>query len=132
MNQINLLGRLTKEPETFKMENGIKYAKSILAVTRKFDNTKTDFIPLMFWRNQAEYIGKYGQKGMRILITGRLEINQVGESNDYKVFTQVVVDNVEIINDKKQKEQVIEKKAYQVEHVKNEDEEKDVPWEIKM
>lgn len=139
MNQVNLMGRLTKDPEITDLSNGIKLAKTTIAITRRFDNSKTDFIPLVFWRNQAEYVENYCKKGTKVLITGRLEINQIGEKENYKIFTQVVVENVDIINESKPKEELdlskeaaIERQKQTIEESKQNDRTQDVPWELEL
>lgn len=140
MNQVNLMGRLTKDPEITELSGGIKLAKTTIAITRRFDNSKTDFIPLVFWRNQAEYIENYGRKGIRVLITGRLEINQIGEKENYKTFTQVIVENIDIINDTKQKEELdtsipaaLKRQEKEIEESTNKPtNETAVPWELEL
>ena len=77
LNNIVLMGRLTRDPELRRTNSGIPVASFTLAVDRDFksDNgEKTDFIDVVAWRNTAEFVSKYFSKGRMAVVSGRLEI----------------------------------------------------------
>ena len=76
MNKIFLKGRLTNSPELKQTPNDVKVTKFTIAVNRKFDKEKTDFINCEAWRNTAEFISKYFTKGKEIAIIGELHIDK--------------------------------------------------------
>ena len=76
MNNICITGRLTQAPEIKKTTSGVSVCSVSIAVDRdyKVNGEKvTDFIPCVFWRGTAEFIGKYFKKGDMIAVIGSLE-----------------------------------------------------------
>lgn len=77
LNKIILIGRLTKDPETKTVGDGITRTSFILAVDRpryKSDQeAAADFIPVNTWRKTAEFAEKYFAKGKQVYVSGRLE-----------------------------------------------------------
>ena len=71
MNKVFLKGRLTNEPELRQTPSGVSVSKFTIAVNRRFDREKTDFINCEAWRNTAEFISKYFTKGKEIAIIGQ-------------------------------------------------------------
>ena len=74
LNSISLVGRLTADPELRKTQSGISVARFSVAVDRRPVNgeSKTDFIPVVAWRETAEFVEKYFRKGSLISIVGEL------------------------------------------------------------
>ena len=64
-NRIMLGGRLCADPENSQTENGISVTKFKIAVNRPKlkDGTQTDFFNVTAWRNTADFVKKYFQKG---------------------------------------------------------------------
>lgn len=85
MNNITVLGRLTKEPELKKTTNNKNYIYFTLAARQGKD--KTNFIPCIAFSNLAETIAKYCKKGTRIFVDGYLEtiFGDKGNNNVVKV-----------------------------------------------
>lgn len=77
LNSVNIMGRLTAEPELRYTNNNIAYASFSLAVQRdRKDSSGTypaDFINCRAWRKTAEYISDYASKGCLAVVKGRLE-----------------------------------------------------------
>ena len=97
MNKVYLSGNLTRDPETRYTNNGKAYARMGVAVRRPFSKDKdaVDFFNLVAWEKTAEFIGKYFQKGSRILIEGRLQTSSY-EKNGVKVnAVDILVENAE-------------------------------------
>ena len=75
MNTINLMGRLTRDPE-IRYTTGkdpVAVAKFTLAVRR--NQEQTDFIDCEAWAGTAEMVEKYFSKGMMMAVTGSLQID---------------------------------------------------------
>lgn len=100
MNKVFLKGRLTNEPELRQTPNGVSVSKFTIAVNRRFDREKTDFINCEAWRNTAEFISKYFTKGKEIAIIGELHIDKNEKDGKTTYFTSVVVDEVEFCGSK--------------------------------
>lgn len=100
MNKIILIGRLVADPELRQTPNNISVCKFTIAVNRKFADRTTgerqaDFISCVAWRQTAEFICKYFQKGSAIIAEGTLQNNNY-ESNGVKHYSYIVqVDSVE-------------------------------------
>lgn len=92
MNSVNLMGRLTKDPEIRQTtgENPLKVAHYILAVDRikKTDGGQNaDFIRCVAFGKSAEFAEKYFNKGMRIGVSGRLQSGTYVNKEGNKVYT---------------------------------------------
>lgn len=98
MNRIELVGRLTRDPEVRNTTSGMTVASFTLAVERDFvsNGTKeTDFIDCVAWRNSGEYAAKYFKKGNLVAVTGRLQIKSWEDKNGNKRNSpEVVVDSL--------------------------------------
>lgn len=73
-NHVGLLGRLAQEPELRYTQNGVPVASFDLAVQvpSKDKNTPPDYIPIVCWQEQAEFVSRYLTKGRQIVVEGRL------------------------------------------------------------
>ena len=77
LNQISLMGRLTRDPELRRTGSGTPVASLTLAVERDFSaegEKQTDFIDVVAWRGAAEFVSKYFTKGRMAAVSGRLQI----------------------------------------------------------
>lgn len=79
LNQIVIMGRLTRDPELRYTQTQTPVASFTLAVDRDFADKQTneratDFIDCVAWRSTAEFISKYFAKGSLAAVTGRLQI----------------------------------------------------------
>lgn len=100
MNKIILKGRLTANPELRKTPNDVSVATFTIAVNRRFDREKTDFINCEAWRNAAELVSKYFTKGKEILVVGELHIDKTEKDGATRYFTRVVADEIEFCGNK--------------------------------
>ena len=100
MNKVFLKGRLTNDPELRQTPNGVFVSKFTIAVNRRFDRDKTDFINCEAWRNTAEFISKFFCKGKEIAVVGELHIDKSEKDGKTNYFTNVVVDEVEFCGNK--------------------------------
>ena len=99
MNNLTVNGNLVKDLEVKTYgKDGILGSFTIANNERVGQNEVTSFINCtMFGEKRIEALQKYLVKGCKVLITGRLQIeNYQDDEGDYKSFTNVVVDNLEI------------------------------------
>jgi single-strand DNA-binding protein len=103
MNNINLIGRLTKDPELRKTNNGKSVATFTIAVQDGKD--KAYFIDCVAWEQQADLVSKYFTKGKQIGITGKLTNRTYDSKDGHKVkVTEVVVREITFIDDKREEQ----------------------------
>ena len=99
LNRIILMGRLTRDPELRRTQNGIAVTSFSLAVDRDFKSQggekETDFIDIVVWRQTAEFVSKYFTKGRMAVVEGRLQIRdwKDREGNNRR-SAEVQADNV--------------------------------------
>ena len=102
MNKIILLGRLTKDIELKETVSGKSYARVGLAVDRPFSkNKEVDFFNLVAWDKTAEMMSRYFEKGRRILVEGRMQMNNYEKNGVKYNGYDVVVVSVYFADDKK-------------------------------
>lgn len=99
LNVVSLLGRLVADPELRRTPNGVSVTTFTLAVDRNFvkagSERQTDFIDIVAWRNTAEFVCKYFQKGSMMAVQGSIQTRtyEDKEGNKCKAF-EILVDNV--------------------------------------
>lgn len=102
MNNVCLVGRLTRDPELRTTSSGIANCRFSIAVDgRPGQNGEphTDFINIVVWRNQAENVSKYCTKGSMVGITGRIQTGSYQASDgSTRYTTDVVADNVRFLS----------------------------------
>ena len=79
LNRIDIMGRLTGDPELRRTQSGTAVTSFTLAVERDIKNSgerQTDFIDVVAWRNTAEFVSKYFAKGQTAVVTGRLQFRE--------------------------------------------------------
>ena len=78
LNKVFIMGRLTRDPELRRTQNGTPVTSFSLAVDRDFKSQggekETDFIDVVAWRSTAEFVAKYFTKGRMAVVEGRLQI----------------------------------------------------------
>ena len=110
MNQIVIMGRLTRDPELRQTPNGVPVASFSLAVDRKYTpkdggERQTDFIDVVAWRHTAEFVSKYFTKGQMAAVTGSLQIRDwVDKDNNKRRNAEVVADSVYFTESKKSRD----------------------------
>lgn len=103
MNKCVLMGRLTRDPEV-RMSGDTAVARFSLAVDRRFkkDGEQTaDFISCVAFGKIGEFIEKYGRKGTKFVVEGRIQTGSYTNKDGQKVYTtDVVVEQVEFAESK--------------------------------
>lgn len=72
INQVILLGRLTRDPETRTTSNGKSVTSFSIAVDRQSQDDQADFFDVTAWEKLGELVSQYLSKGRRVLVQGRL------------------------------------------------------------
>jgi single-strand DNA-binding protein len=101
MNQVVLIGRLTKDPELrFTAGSGKAVATFNIAVNRPFSKEKeADFFRVVVWGKQGENCANYLAKGRLVAVQGRLQNNNYETQSGEKRYTiEVVADRVEFLD----------------------------------
>ena len=106
INNVVLVGRLTKDPDLKYTGNGTAVATFTLAVNRNFTNQsgerEADFINCVIWRKPAETLANYAKKGVLIGVTGRIQTRSYDNQQGQKVYvTEVIADNFQLLESKK-------------------------------
>lgn len=101
MNNVTLVGRLTKDPNVMKGQSGVKVAHFTLAVYRTKE--VTDFIPVVAFDKQADFAEQYFKKGSRVGVVGSINVNPYKDKNgSNQIYTQVSARAVEFCESKKE------------------------------
>ena len=106
MNKVILMGRLTRDSEVryTQGDNASAVARFSLAVDRRFkkDGEQTaDFINCVAFGKTGEFIEKYGRKGTKFVVEGRIQTGSYTNKDGQKVYTtDVVVEQVEFAESK--------------------------------
>ena len=96
LNDITIMGRLTRDVELRYTKSETPVASFTLAVDRDFSNEKqTDFIDCVAWKKTAEFVDRYFSKGSMAVVNGRLQIRDWTDNNGNKRrAAEVVVDSI--------------------------------------
>ncbi len=108
LNQVVLVGRLTREVQINKAETGKKLASITLAVPRSFKNMDglydTDFIDCILWDNVATNTSEYCHKGDILGIKGRIQSRVVEKDNTKQNILEVIAEKVTFLTSNSDKE----------------------------
>ena len=99
LNKVFIMGRLTRDPELRRTQNGTPVTSFSLAVDRDFKSQsgekETDFIDVVAWRATAEFVAKYFTKGRMAVVEGRLQIRDWKDKDgNNRRSAEVVADNI--------------------------------------
>lgn len=104
MNNVSLIGRLTKDPELRYTPSGVAVARFTLAVNRQYKKEgeqQADFINIVTWRKTAENTANFLRKGSLAGVVGRIQTGSYDGQDGKKVFTvEVVAENVQFLEPK--------------------------------
>ena len=117
LNKVILMGRLVAAPELKRTSSGLSVTSFVLAVDRKYNKEgekKTDFITIVAWRQTAEFICKYFNKGSAIVICGELQTRSWTDDAGKKHYaTEVMANEVSFAESKKSSEASAAPEAYE-------------------
>lgn len=102
INNVVLVGRLTKDPDLRYTSTGKAVATLTLAVNRNFTNQsgnrEADFINCVIWNKQAETLANYAKKGTLIGVTGRIQTRNYENQQGQRVYvTEVLVEGFQLL-----------------------------------
>ena len=102
-NKVILIGNMTADPELKQTAGGVSVCSFSIAVNRRFAKAdqgqqNVDFINIVTWRQQAEFVSRYFKKGNPILICGQLQTRSWNDNQGQKRYTtEVVADEVSFV-----------------------------------
>lgn len=101
MNKVILIGRLTKDPDVRRSQEGKAIARYTLAVDRWGKEKAADFIQCVAFDKKGEFAEQYLRKGMKIAITGRIQTGKYTNKDGQTVYTtDVIIDEQEFCESK--------------------------------
>lgn len=106
MNSVNLIGRLTENPEMRQTQGGTAVTNFSIAVPRDYKDQNgeypTDFIQIQAWRHTAEFVCKYFVKGTRVGITGQIQTSKYKDRDgNNRTSVYVIASGVDFADAKK-------------------------------
>ena len=108
LNKAILMGRLVRDPELRRTQNGTAVASFTLAIDRPQDkngNRQTDFIDCVAWGRQAEFVCKWFTKGMLAVVCGQIQSrNWEDKHGNKRTSIEVKVDEMQFGESKKSRE----------------------------
>ena len=107
INNVTLVGRLTKDVELKYTPANQAVAQFVLAVNRTFKNAngerESDFINCVIWRKSAENFANWAKKGALIGITGRIQTRNYENQQGQRVYvTEVIAENFQMLESRSQ------------------------------
>ncbi len=104
-NLVVLTGRLTADPELKTTPSGVSVTTFSIAVSRRYkagEETQADFINIVAWRQTAEFITKYFNKGSMIGIEGSIQTRRyVDKEGKNRTVFEVIANNAQFVESKR-------------------------------
>lgn len=104
LNKVIIGGRLTADPELRQTSSGIPVSSFTVAVNRRTSSEgaqQADFINVIAWRNQAEFLCRFFRKGSSICVVGSIQTRSWTDQNNQKRYsTDVVADEINFVDSK--------------------------------
>jgi single-strand DNA-binding protein len=105
LNRVQLIGNLTRDPESKKVPSGTSFAVLGLAVTEKFKDREGElkervcFLDIVVWDRQADTCLEYLEKGAPVFVEGRLQLDQwENDKGEKRSKLKVRADRVQFLN----------------------------------
>ena len=105
MNKVILLGRMTRDAEVRRGESDSIFARFSLAVDRRFkkdgEEQTADFINCVAFGKTAEFLEKFGHKGVKFIVEGRIQTGSYTNKDGQRVYTtDIIADDIEFAESK--------------------------------
>lgn len=102
MNRVILIGNLANDPESRTTQSGVAQCSFRLAVQRRFKGAngerETDFLPVVCWRQTAEFAQRYLAKGRKVAVEGSIQTRSYDAQDGSKRYvTEIIADSVEAV-----------------------------------
>lgn len=109
INRVVLVGRLTRNPELRRTQQGDAVTSFTIAVNRNFTSRdgqqQADFINCVTWRKLAENVNQYCSKGSLVGVEGRIQTRTYDNNQGQKVYVvEVICDSVQFLETKQKEE----------------------------
>ncbi len=106
LNKVMLIGRLAADPELRRTQSDLAVTSFSVAVNRRYNKDQAqqavDFIDVVAWRNQAEFVTKYFKKGSAIFVSGSLQVRPWKDKDgNNRRAVEVVADDIQFVDSKK-------------------------------
>ena len=116
MNKVILIGNLASDPESRTTQSGIAQCSFRLAVQRRFKGAngerETDFLPVVCWRQTAEFAQRYLAKGRKVAVEGSIQTRSYDAQDGSKRYvTEIIADSVEAVGGREESAQGMQKPA---------------------
>ncbi|TAA72906.1 single-stranded DNA-binding protein [Planococcus salinarum] len=110
MNQVGLVGRLTKDPTSRTLSEGRVHTTFVVAVSRSYKNQRgeieTDFVLCSTWGRPAVNVAKFCVKGSLVAVSGRLQSRHYDKENGGRVYvTEILADQIRFLDRRKAQEE---------------------------
>ena len=107
LNRVVLIGRLCTDPELKYTASGIAVTSFLIAVDRRPNaqgEREADFVPIVAWRQSAEFASQYLTKGRLIAVDGKLQIRSwVAQDGTRRKSAEVVADDLRVLDKPKER-----------------------------
>ena len=108
MNQVNLIGRITKDIELKQTNTGKSVCQFTLAVNKGYGQEGADFFNCVAWNKTAEFLAQYIKKGFQIAVNGRLSSRAYDGQYGKVYVTEVICDSVENLTPKQAQQKPVQ------------------------
>ena len=105
INNVVLVGRLTKDVEVKKTQSGLSVASFTIACDRRLSQEQknngeqsADFISCVAWRGSADFLGNYAHKGDTVGVEGRIQTRSYDRDGQKVYVTEIVANSVSILH----------------------------------
>jgi len=105
INNVVLVGRLTRDIELRKTQSGLSVASFTIACDRRLSQEQknngeqsADFISCVAWRGSADFLGNYAHKGDTVGVEGRIQTRSYDRDGQKVYVTEIVANNVSILH----------------------------------
>ena len=109
INRVVLVGRITKDPDLRKTQNGTSVVSFTIACNRRVPSQgqDADFISCVAWNKTADFMAQYVRKGALLGLEGRIQTRSYDDRDGKRIYvTEVIADNVQFLESKKQAKNV--------------------------
>lgn len=105
INNVVLVGRLTKDVEIRKTQSGLSVASFTVACDRRLSQEQrnnneqsADFISCVAWRGSADFLGRYAHKGDTVGVEGQIQTRNYDRDGQKVYVTEIIANNVSILH----------------------------------
>lgn len=136
INNVVLVGRLTKDVEIRKTQSGLSVASFTVACDRRLSQEQknnneqsADFISCVAWRGSADFLGQYSHKGDTVGVEGRIQTRTYDRDGQKVYVTEIVANNVSILHSNQPKQAQAQTQPQQQAQTQNETTQANDPME---